>query len=221
MASSHRSASAIRYSIGALLCLGLGVAASLILDIDFQVESRLTGSRGYSPAFQRRGGTQLVMVFVGASTCGASNHPGLPSAVEAMKAHVWRLGRDGGHTVKVEGVALDWSPERGIDYLKRFGAFDELTAGYSWGNNWALSQIWSNSEIDPSTPQVLIFLRHFTTPQVDGSSLHYASGEKRLVFKATGTDEILAWEDSEQLPRRPEDLGDGSSLTAGGQAAAR
>ena len=64
------------------------------------------------------------------------------------------------------GVALDWSASDGADYLNKMAHFDEIAAGYNWGNAQALRSIWDVPTGEPSTPQVVLYTRlHVRRPR--------------------------------------------------------
>lgn len=187
------------YFAGALVIFLTGVVLSRGYDLEFQI--RKIGSRAdttvYTPDHTRRSGEQLVMVYFGSASCAWSNQPSLPDAVETIKRSLAVRAEEQGMTFKAVGVALDWSPEQGIAHLEKMGRFDEISAGYNWGNTLALQHIWSDAFAAPTTPQILVYTRVFVAPEGEGSPLQYEATLKEVVITKSGLDAIQEWVDAE------------------------
>ena len=152
----------------------------------------------YIPPYRSRTGTQLVMVYFGSSRCAGSNRPELPAAVEALKRGLAGSARREGMSFMAIGVALDWAPEAGIEYLSKVGRFDEVAAGYNWGNSLALRYMWAEASVAPATPQVVLYKRGFTLPD-SGGPTRYADSKLEFVGGAVGLPAILAWAHSGRM----------------------
>lgn len=203
MKSVTNSAHRIRVvlaAFGLAAMFGIGWAFSSQVDFVFEVRrsSPLGNASGdaYQPRYRREAGRQLVMVYVGSQSCGASNHESLPAAVEAIKLRLANYAATHELSFKAEGVALDWSPERGLDHLGRFGLFDELSAGYNWGSSSALKYLWADGQVDPVTPQILVYEREFIAPRDTTDILLYEERNRRRLAVASGPREIMDWADA-------------------------
>jgi hypothetical protein len=147
----------------------------------------------YTPEYSSRSGSQLVMVYLGSSTCAASNDSQLPEAIETLKLRLASYAEREEMSFVSIGVGLDWIPERGIEHLFRFGRFDEVSSGYSWGNSAGLQYMWSDRSIMPVTPQVVVYQRLFS-PSIDSTNQpRYEQSGLELLGAAAGVDEILQW----------------------------
>ena len=142
----------------------------------------------YTPSYRWATGKEVVMVFVGNSTCRASKEKGFPDAFERAKVAAARRARAEGKQFRVIGVALDIDPEVGLAFLRRFGKFDELTLGGNWMNQDAVRYIWRDMPYRPSVPQVVLLEREI----VKGKTVVTVSPE-REVRRLTGSDEIRRW----------------------------
>lgn len=151
------------------------------------------GEASYVPGHVLDSGPQLVMVFFGAAGCGWSNQPELPSAVEGIKNRLASVARENGLSFKTVGVALDWSPRRGMEYLSGFGLFDELVAGYSLGNSAALQLFWTEGMGQLSTPLILVYERVFITPKDPSGAQVYRESEIQQVHFVAGLSSIISW----------------------------
>ncbi len=134
-----RSAShAVRWAFSVLLLAlfftsGLWLSQRYNLRIALEPAPWVVGEREgdrYRPAYTRQEGPHLVLAFVGSSRCHWSNVPELPAAIEELKLALARLADEQGLAFKAVGIAVDWMPEQGMEYLSRFGKFDEVSVGF-------------------------------------------------------------------------------------------
>lgn len=153
----------------------------------------------YVPSLRSGPGPQLVMVYFGAAGCAASNQEGLPEAVETLKVRLARLAQDQELPFVAVGAALDWRPEAGIEHLGKFGRFDEISAGYNWGNSLGVKYMWDNRSVRPATPQVALYRRVFTTPLDSAGPSAYGDSDLELIATAPGVDRIQEWMDSDEM----------------------
>jgi hypothetical protein len=108
---------------------------------------------------QFHSGNQLVMIFVGASTCGASNYPHLPSALRKMKQQLRTAASLRSEDFYTVGVAVDWSVSDGLHFLSESGPYDEISVGDNWMNLDAISYIVRNLPGAADIPQVILLER--------------------------------------------------------------
>lgn len=102
---------------------------------------------------------EIVFVYMGASFCGASRREGFGDVIEKSKLLVSQQARNQGRTFRAVGVALDWEVEEGLRFLKKFGAFDEVSLGGNWGNDSAIKYIWRDHPGRAAVPQVIVLER--------------------------------------------------------------
>ena len=141
----------------------------------------------YTPAYDARTGSEVVMVFIGASFCGAHLQPGFPEAMEQAKLGLRQQARGRGAGFRAVAVSLDWDPDSALVFLRRFGRWDEISVGGNWVSEAAVRYIWSDLPGPASVPQVLVIER-----QLENESAVAVRGE-RLVRRLVGTDQIAAW----------------------------
>lgn len=130
-------------------------------------------------------GTEILSIFITAAGCGPSHAPELPNALSRINASLGKISGSASPPVKI-GVALDHYPKTGLDFLSRFGTFDELIAGGSWLNSASVTWLIRGGE-KLDTPQLLVVERDVEALQ---SSLRV--GQDRVVERAVGVEEILA-----------------------------
>jgi hypothetical protein len=142
----------------------------------------------YTPSYDARTGREVVMVFIGASFCGAHLQPGFPEAIEQAKLGLRRQAQSRGSGFRAVGVSLDWEPDSALVFLRRFGRWDEVSVGGNWVSEAALRYIWSDLPGPASVPQLLVIERQLE----NGETAVSVQGE-RLVRRLLGTDQIAAW----------------------------
>lgn len=158
----------------------------------------------YTPRYRRETGPQLVMIYFGSSGCAASNQPALPEAVEALKIRLAGFAEQQEMSFVSIGVALDWNPERGVEHLSKFGRFDEISAGYNWGNTLGLRYMWSEESVTPTTPQVVVYRRLFIAPVDSAGPPYYGESDLELLGAVSGVDRIEEWVQSGSAWPAPE-----------------
>lgn len=70
-------------------------------------------AREYSRSASLQPGRELVLVYIGGSTCGWSNVPELPKIVKSLKRHFQSLAIDNGMQFSAVGIARDTDPHAG------------------------------------------------------------------------------------------------------------
>lgn len=104
-------------------------------------------------------GTEMVLVFMATSSCPGVKDPDFPSAVRAISEAMRTRADESGMTFVTIGVSLDWDLTEGVDFLKRFGPFDEIAIGRGWLNMAAVRYIWAEFPGAASVPQILVLER--------------------------------------------------------------
>lgn len=144
-------------------------------------------ARRYVPDYELRKGTEVVLVLLGASFCGAQREPGFPQAVEDAKLRVQAQAKARGAQFRAVAVSLDWDTDEALGFLNGFGAFDEVTVGSNWLNEGARRYIWRDLPGPPVVPQLLVIERDLeTVPEVRVS-------RERVVKRIAGTDPVMEW----------------------------
>lgn len=149
----------------------------------------------YAPNPSLASGDQLVMLFFGKATCAWSSRKQLPAMIDRIKLGLAARAKGGGWASFVAvGVSLDWSAGRGMDYLQRFGVFDEVVAGAGWTNSMAMKYFWGDAAGPAATPQVIVISRRFSSPvdSLDDAAV-FGVADERLVARKVGFFEIERW----------------------------
>lgn len=148
-------------------------------------------------------GPELAMVFIGASTCRASNHEGLPATVEQLARTLRGKAKRSGRSFTTVGIARDWDVEAGLAHLRKFGRFDEVSAGRNWLNSGLRHYMWEDIPGEAATPQVVVVDRRLVDRNSSAAQAGMVQGE-RLVARLVGWKEIQQWaERGAPLPDLP------------------
>lgn len=129
---------------------------------------------------------EYVFVFIGSSVCGASNRPYLPDAVEVAKGKLAARAEADGARLHTIAVARDRSVSAGLEHLRKFGDFDEVTAGGGWANHAVNRYVYQTFPGPGVTPQVVVVKREVAR---GGGS----SSPPQLVIRKVGAAEIRRW----------------------------
>jgi hypothetical protein len=142
----------------------------------------------YTPRTDSPKGREFVVVYVGMTGCGASRDPELREAVRRMKPMLARQAAARSVALTISGVALDWGTEKGVEYLRGLGAWDEISVGSNWTNLGAVHHIWAHPDRRAAVPQILVLERTV----VEGPRRISVSDERRVAV-LTGVGEIVDW----------------------------
>ncbi len=154
---------------------------------------RPSSTDGYQPSYARGGGDELVMIYLGAASCAWSNAEGMPGLVERVKVELHAKAAARGWAFEAVGIALDWDVEQGLKHLRKFGEFDEVSAGRNWDNSLALRYFGAHVTEPPSTPQVIAIHRIVTPANFrDGPFVLETTGEE-VLFRVAGGVELKRW----------------------------
>ena len=142
----------MRLLLALSLCLGLPLGAS---------------AQGYVPAHERgasdpASGTELVMVYLGSSTCAPCRDARFKQTVERAKNLLAGRAEREGARFATMGVALDHNVDDGLAFLQDSGRWDEVAAGRNWLNAAALAHVWRPDGLEGRTvalPTVVVFER--------------------------------------------------------------
>lgn len=178
-----------------IACMGapIGYAlawAGLIPELRIDWPADRFAGEAYNPSGSLSSGTEVVLVYVGSSTCVWSNVPRLPKLIEHIKLTLQANAEAEGKLFFAVGVARDRDSDRGLRHLRSFGAFDEVMSGGSWLNTGILKYVFEDLPGPAATPQLVVLER-----QVQVREGNYSVTDERILARAVGLEEIDEWED--------------------------
>ena len=104
-----------------------------------------------------RDGPKLTLVYFTGSNCAPCNFPEVKSAVLEAKRIVAEKALARGVGFTTIGVAIDEDPEKGLEFLKSVGPFDQLSAGGEFANLVVLETMAKTPRQLIAIPMILVF----------------------------------------------------------------
>ncbi len=148
-----------------------------------------------NPAIDKHFKNEVVLIYIGCSTCGAAQHPDLPGFFQEIKRYLQEVSRTNEHEFMTVGVSSEHDISRGLVHLEKFSAFDEISIGNGLGNRTLQFYIWENSRNITSSglPQVLVSKRTYQTYS-DGSQetvIHPQIIMEEVAIRKVGVEGIM------------------------------
>ncbi|MCY3630804.1 MAG: hypothetical protein F4100_01045 [Rhodothermaceae bacterium] len=126
------------------------------IEIHWPTESSMSG---YIPSYADTLSPEIMMIYIGSSTCGYCNDSDLPAQIEAIKLGLQNKASERRWHFTATGVSIDWSTSEGVKHLDKFGLFDEIMTGRKWKGRGA-HLFFSQMPGPAATPQVLVIGRN-------------------------------------------------------------
>lgn len=167
--------------------------ASLVAVLSFSLGRKLSPTVESPEAPPPAGvavGRHLLVVYVGASTCGPSNDPALPSlwkeAVDSIRSVATRRGV----SVRTIGIAREYSVAAGLSHLEKLGELDEVNVGQRELALGSLRYIALDHSGVPATPQIVLLEREL--PAL-GNTVDPSALKERLLVRRVGLRDVANW----------------------------
>jgi hypothetical protein len=186
----------LEWVVGAT-CFAIAAASSYVgflPDVNVVIARRTLGQAdGYVAGGARATGRELVMVFIGDSTCRWSTDPATIDAVRRLKVTLRDQAVGRGMSFAAVAVSGDRSTEAGAAFLHGLGAFDEIIVGDRAANSGWLRYVWRDLPGFSSTPQVVVTER-VVEPAGGGGEYNWRMvDQERLMARKIGAGEIRTW----------------------------
>lgn len=137
------------------------------------------------------GGEQLVVVFVGSTSCVWSKTPEVRDALRTATALLQQHAEERRIAFHRIGIVASPSPEVGIAFLAQVGEFDEIVVGGQWASVGLQKYVVSDFRGAGVTPQLLVLQRRIGT---NGWGVHDEQILRRLVGSAMISTRVSAGE---------------------------
>ena len=132
-------------------------------------------------------GKELIVVYIGAKTCGPCLLPATKSAIAQIKTLLASQATKHGYAFSAIGVSTDWSIAQGTTFLNDNAPFDQIVVGGNWTNLAVEQYLWRDSTAVPAMPQVVVLERSVSV----GSRIGFTT--PRVLHRVFGGDEIPKW----------------------------
>ena len=135
--------------------------------------------------------TELVLIFLGGTSCGSCRDPALKVVLAEVRARLSRLITGTRIGFKSIGVAIDWEVDQGVTYLTDQGTWDELSVGSNFRNSLFNEHCWVVPGTRAAIPQLILLERKYRM----GSTRIEVLG-KRYLARVIGVGAIANWVES-------------------------
>ena len=143
----------------------------------------------YPDILSEERGTEVIMVFIGSSTCGASQVDWVPETLASVQRRLGERSEAAGMAFATVGVALDQNIENGLEFLDQMGRFDEISIGRSWLNQASLRFLLRElPSAETAIPQIVVVAQRIA---VEGNVILVEP--EQLLARKIGLDEIRHW----------------------------
>jgi hypothetical protein len=136
----------------------------------------------------RRDACELVLVYIGGYSCGACNDPEFKEILSRFKLAIAGLAQAGKRKLRTIGVSSDWDVDRGLQFLRDCGPWDEVVVGNNWYNSAVIEHIWNLPDTNGAIPQVIVFERSFVM-----TGRRMVPSPKRYLIRLIGKREVSEW----------------------------
>lgn len=139
---------------------------------------------------------ELLMVYIGSSTCEPSNSRKVRQDVRELRTLLAGRAAAAGRSLVTVGVAIDGRAAAGMAHLRKVAPFDEVAAGGGWANAHALKYVWEEWPGIAGTPQIVVIDREIHVQRGGPGGVSYSRGAERMVARLAGAWEISRWRTS-------------------------
>lgn len=129
----------------------------------------------------------MLVLFVH-SACTFCGDPEFVNAYRRSVASVRGRAEVEGVGFLTLGVALDADAMAGVEFLERYGSFDQISSGYGWAN--AIAVDFRGMPLINEVPQIVVWRRVLMGAGTAGV-VH--TRNQRLVARMIGLPELAAW----------------------------
>jgi hypothetical protein len=131
---------------------------------------------------------EVAAVFISMADCCDALTRDLRGTVDSVRSILKTRALRANENFRMIGVSLDWEPEVGWNYLRQFGAFDEVAVGSNWFGLHPEVLMFSGASIEATIPQIVIYER--TVSVADAKPTF---GPRRILRSLRGRDQMVAW----------------------------
>lgn len=128
----------------------------------------------HNPAILKETANELVLIYIGSSTCGASNDLELPLVLKDLSKKLSVMAHEKGYDYMTIGISSEQDIENGISHLEFTGIeYDEIAIGNGLGNLALQEYMWKQYKDNTSSglPQIIVLQREYDTQMFNETNL--------------------------------------------------
>jgi len=133
-------------------------------------------------------GRQVLFVFIGSEDCTFSLTPGFAESVRRAERLVEKQVRAQSSAFSSLGISAGPSVEKGIEYLNRFGSFNEVAIGHGQLNSGMMKYIWEELPGEASFPQIVVVERNLVDLNPG-----FSFDQERVLVRVVGVPAVEKW----------------------------
>jgi len=154
-----------------------------------------------------QGQYELVLIYIGCSTCGASNVEGLPDSFIKIKEFLNNRADKYGYAFHTIGISKDEKIKDELMHLSKYGNMNEIIVGNDWSNTGILKYIYNDFPGPASIPQIIVAKRKFRAISNYSQTFYRAIEDEAVLMRKIGPDEIKEYaENKAPIPTDAFDL---------------
>lgn len=137
--------------------------------------------------------TYIRFVYIGTSGCVFSNSAYTHNMIKDLKNELRAIAHKHGYRFLSTGISIDYSVERGIEFLDKSGPYDEIITGIGMFNLGAQYYVWNSLPGEMVSPQILI-IKTKLNPVLAGQSIANIRQEDEIlerIYGAEGINDLL------------------------------
>lgn len=173
----------------ALFLILIGYFSPQIFE-SFHLSSKINSFVPDSTFSTIQGQYEIVLIYIGCSSCSASNVPGLPESVIEIKSELFKMTQDYGYDFHTIGISKDHIIKEEIIHLTKFGYFQEILIGNDWSNSGILKYVYNDIPGPASIPQIIITKRKYRAISNFNKTAYRAVESENLLVRKIGPEEI-------------------------------
>jgi hypothetical protein len=135
---------------------------------------------------------EIVLVYIGSSTCGPSNSVDMRSQITVVRQILQEEAAKRGVRVRSVGIAKDIAVKAGLAHLRKMGPFDEVLTGRGWLNVGLERYVRSVMPGAAATPQLIVTVRKLSIVEGQSGSIL----DETVLTRKVGLEEIRTWVDA-------------------------
>ncbi len=138
------------------------------LTINFSSPTSQSSSNETQGADPFADANEIVLIFIGSSTCSSSKESKLPDILSSALDRYRIESNKRGYRFNSVGITIENSVSDGLKYLSSFSEFDEISVGNSLSNIALQRYFWQHWDHphNAASPQVIIAKRIYSTQKL-------------------------------------------------------
>lgn len=133
------------------------------------------------------GGEYLTVVYIGASSCPASNNPENHANVRSIIEGVDSLAAQHNLSAISRGISLNNVAKQGIAYLEESGPYDEVIAGLRMYSTGLEQYVWDTESLGAVTPQIIVYRTWYDFDTASDGRIFNISKRNSVLARTAGS----------------------------------